>query len=171
MLFRSIYDYMDGKEPMLPGPDFPTGGIIINKNDIPNIMCTGHGSVKVRGRYNVSGQNIIFTEVPYGTRIEKLMEEIGVACEKGDITGVVDIRNEGDKKGVQLVIEVEKKVNPEAVVKMLFAKTRLQDSFSYNQIALVDRTPTELNLKDCCKIYVDHNIKCIIKESDRKSVV
>lgn len=161
----AIYDYMDGKEPMLPGPDFPTGGIIINKNDIPNIMRTGHGSVKVRGKYNVSGQNIIFTEVPYGTRIEKLMEEIGVACEKGDITGVTDIRNEGDKKGVQLVIEVEKKANPEAVVKMLFAKTRLQDSFSYNQIALVDRTPTELNLKDCCKIYVDHNIKCIIKES------
>ena len=162
---EAIYTYMDGGEPMLPGPDFPTGGIVINKNDIPNIMKTGHGSVKVRGRYEVKGQDIIFTEVPYGTRIENLMAQIGKGCEAGDITNVTDIRNEGDKNGVRLVIEVDKNTNPELIVKKLFAKTDLQSSFSYNQLALVDKTPTELNLKDCCKVYVDHNIACIIKEA------
>ena len=162
---EAIYTYMDGGEPMLPGPDFPTGGIVINKNDIPNIMRTGHGSVKIRGKYEVKGQEIIFTEVPYGTRIENLMAQIGKGCDSGDITNVVDIRNEGDKKGVRLVIEVDKNTNPELIVKKLFAKTDLQSSFSYNQLALVDKTPTELNLKDCCKVYVDHNVSCIIKEA------
>lgn len=162
---EAIYTYMDGGEPMLPGPDFPTGGIVINKNDIPNIMKTGHGSVKVRGKYEVKGQEIIFTEVPYGTRIENLMAQIGKGCDSGDITNVVDIRNEGDKNGVRLVIEVDKNTNPELIVNKLFAKTDLQSSFSYNQLALVDKTPTELNLKDCCKVYVDHNISCIIKEA------
>ena len=147
------------------GPDFPTGGLIINKNDIPNIMKTGRGSVKIRGKYEVKGQEIIFTEVPYGTRIENLMAQIGKGCDSGDITNVVDIRNEGDKKGVRLVIEVDKNTNPELIVKKLFAKTDLQSSFSYNQLALVDKTPTELNLKDCCKVYVDHNVSCIIKEA------
>ena len=74
---QAIYDYMDGKEPMLPGPDFPTGGIIINKNDIPAIMKTGHGSVKIRGKYTIEKQNIIFTELPYGIGTEDLITEIG----------------------------------------------------------------------------------------------
>lgn len=79
---QAIYDYMEGKEPMLPGPDFPTGGIIINKNDVPNIMRTGHGSVKVRGKYKIEKQNIVFYEIPYGTSIENLLNEIGTVCEK-----------------------------------------------------------------------------------------
>ena len=162
----AINDYLDGKEPMLPGPDFPTGGLIINKNDIPTIMKTGHGSVKIRGKYNVEKQNIVFYELPYGTRLEALMTEIGAACDEGKITNIVDIRNEtSKKKGIRLVIEVEKGINPEKVVKQLFAKTNLQNSFSYNQVALVGKTPTELTLKSAIKVYVDHNIDCIIREA------
>ena len=162
----AINDYLDGKEPMLPGPDFPTGGLIINKNDIPAIMKTGHGSVKIRGKYNVEKQNIVFYELPYGTRLEALMTEIGAACDEGKITNIVDIRNEtSKKKGIRLVIEVEKGTNPEKVVKQLFAKTNLQNSFSYNQVALVGKTPTELTLKSAIKVYVDHNIDCIIREA------
>lgn len=162
----AINDYLDGKEPMLPGPDFPTGGLIINKNDIPAIMKTGHGSVKIRGKYNVEKQNIVFYELPYGTRLEALMTEIGTACDEGKITDVVDIRNEtSKKKGIRLVIEVEKGINPEKIVKQLFAKTNLQNSFSYNQVALVGKTPTELTLKSAIKVYVDHNIDCIVREA------
>lgn len=160
----AINDYIDGNEPMLPGPDFPTGGIIINKNDIPAIMKTGHGSVKVRGRHEVDGQKIIFTEIPYGVGTEALMAEIGKACDNEEITGIKDIRNESNKKGFRLVIECEKGVSPKTIVGKLFAKTSLQTSFSYNQVALVDKTPTELNLKDCIKIYVDYNSKCIVRE-------
>ena len=161
-----IEKYVDGKEYSLPGPDFPTGGIIINKDDIPMIMKTGHGSVKVRGKYKIEQQNIIFYEIPYGTTIEGLISEIGKVCDEKEIEGISDIRDESGKRGLKIVIECEKNINPESIVMKLFAKTNLQISISYNQVALVDKTPTELNLDDCIKIYVEHNIKCFKREAE-----
>ena len=163
----AIYAYMDGEtEITLPGPDFPTGGVIINKKDIPAILRTGHGSVKVRGQYKIEKQNIIFYEIPYGTKTEDLMTEIGKASDEKAIEGISEIRNESNKKGLRIVIECEKGVSPESVVRKLFAKTNLQTSVSYNQVALIDKTPTELGLIDCIKIYVEHNIKCIVREAE-----
>lgn len=163
---QAIYDYLDDKEPSLPGPDFPTGGIVINKNDIPNIMKTGHGSVKVRGKYKIEkDKNIVFYEIPYGTTIEGLLTEIGKICDAKEIEGISEIRDESNKKGLRIVIECHKDVNPESIVQKLFHKTNLQTSISYNQVALIDKTPTELNLKQCIKIYVDHNINCLLKET------
>lgn len=162
----AIYDYIDGKEPMLPGPDFPTGGLVINKNDIPAIMRTGRGSVKIRGKYKIEKRNIIFYEIPYGTTIENILDEIGKVCDAKEIEGIEEVRNESNKKGLRIVIECKKGANPEFIVTRLFAKTNLQSSFSYNQVALVDKTPTELNLTDCIKIYIDHNIDCLIKETN-----
>ena len=161
-----IEKYVDGKQYSLPGPDFPTGGIIINKDDIPMIMKTGHGSVKVRGKYKIEQQNIIFYEIPYGTTIEGLISEIGKVCDEKEIEGINDIRDESGKRGLKIVIECEKNINPESIVMKLFAKTNLQISISYNQVALVDKTPTELNLDDCIKIYVEHNIKCFKREAE-----
>ena len=164
---QAINDYMDGKEPMLPGPDFPTGGIIINKNDIPGIMRTGHGSVKIRGKYTIEDNKIVFTEIPYGIATEPLIEAIGKLCDDGDITGIVDIRNESNrKKGFRLVLECGKDANISKIITLLFQKSDLQSSFSYNQVALIDKTPTELNLKDCCRIYVEHNCECIKRETE-----
>lgn len=163
---NAIFDYIDNKEPMLPGPDFPTGGIVINKDDIPNIMKTGHGSVKLRGKYNIEGNNIVFYEIPYGIATEALMEQIGNACDNGDIEGIKHIRNESTrKKGFRLVLECEKDANLNKVIFQLFKNTDLQTSFSYNMVGLVGKTPTELNLKDCCKIYVEHNNECIRREA------
>ena len=163
----AIYAYMDGEtEITLPGPDFPTGGVIINKKDIPAILRTGHGSVKVRGKYKIEKQNIIFYEIPYGTKTEDLMTEIGKASDEKVIEGISEIRNESNKKGLRIVIECEKGMSPETVVRKLFAKTNLQTSVSYNQVALIDKTPTELGLVDCIKIYIEHNIKCIIREAE-----
>ena len=161
----AINQYLSGEEPMLPGPDFPTGGIIINSKEIPAIMRTGHGSVKVRGKFEIDKQKIIFTEIPYGTSVEGLMTEIGEVSDAKEIEGIDNIRDESNKKGVRIVIECDKGTNPASVVNKLFAKTNLQSSFSYNQVALVDKVPTELNLKDCIKIYVDHNIDCITRET------
>ena len=163
---NAIYDYMDDKEPMLPGPDFPTGGQVINKNDIPNIMKTGHGSVKVRARYEIENNNIVFYEIPYGTNTEAIMNQIGEACDAGDITGVSNIRNESNRKGFRLVIETDGRTSIKTIINKIYKETNLQTSFSYNQVALVDKVPTELNLKQCIKIYVDHNIKCILREVD-----
>lgn len=161
---QCIYDYIDGKEFFLPGPDFPTGGIVINKDDIPEIMRTGHGSIKVRGRYKINKQKIVFYEIPYGTTIEGILDEIGSLCEEKTIEGIDEIRDESDKKGINIVIECSKDTNPESIVNKLFMKSSLQSSISYNQVALVSKTPTELNLEDCLKIYLEHNEDCLIKE-------
>ena len=162
---NAIKDYMDGQDPILPGPDFPTGGIIINQADIHGIMKTGHGSVKVRGRYKIEKQNIVFYEIPYGTTIEGLLTQIAEVCDKKEIEGISEIRDESNKKGLRIVIECDKGINPDAIAQKLFLKTDLQTSISYNQVALVDKTPTELNLKQCIEIYLDHNHKCLIKEA------
>ena len=161
---NAIFDFMDGKEPMLPGPDFPTGGIVINQKDIPAIMKTGHGSVKVRGKYKVEKSNIIFYEIPYGTTIEELLGEISAVCDAKEVEGISEIRDESNKKGIRIVIECNKGANPDAIANKLYSKTNLQTSISYNQVGLLDKTPVELTLADCCKIYVDHNIDCLIKE-------
>lgn len=161
---QAIYDYMDGKEVILPGPDFPTGGLIINSKDIPKIMATGHGSVKVRARYEVKKNNLIFYEIPYGTIVENILAEIGEVCEAKEIEGIVEARDETNNKGVRIVIECKKDVNPDAIAQKLYAKTNLQTSISYNQVALINKTPTEMNLVDCIKVYIDHNIDCLKKE-------
>ena len=160
---KAINDYLDGITPMLDGPDFPTGGLIINKDDIPKIMETGHGSVKIRARYNIENNKIIFYEIPYGETIEGLIAEVGKACEEKEIEGISDIHDESSKK-IRVVITCDKGIDPNIIVSKLYAKTNFQTTFSYNQVALIDKTPTELNLYDAIKIYVDHNIDCIIKE-------
>ena len=162
---QAIYDYLDGKEPMLPGPDFPTGGTIINKDDIPAIMQTGHGTVKVRGNYRIEKNKIIFYEIPYGLTIKGLLDEFD-AIDSKELEGVSRVYDDTSKKeGVKLVIECEKNADPDVIVQKLFLKTSLQSSFSYNQVALVDKTPVELNLKDCIKIYIDHNQDCLQRET------
>lgn len=162
---QAIMDYLLGKEPMLPGPDFPTGGVIINKDDIPNIMRTGHGTIKLRGKYKFEDNNIVFYEIPYGVGTEELMNEIGAAADEGKINGIKNIRNESNRKGFRLVIECEKSASLATVINLLFKETSLQTSISYNQVALIDKTPTELNLKQCIEIYVNHNIDCITREA------
>ena len=161
----AIDQYLRGEEPMLPGPDFPTGGQVINKNDIPSIMRTGHGSVKIRGRYRVEKNSIVFYEIPYGQNVEGLVAEIGKACDEGKIDGIEDINDYTDKKGVKIVIECKRGTNPDTIANKIYAHTNMQSSFSYNMVGLVGKTPTELNLKDCIKIYVDHNIECIVREA------
>ena len=163
---QAINDYMDGKEPLIPGPDFPTGGQIINGNELPNIIKSGKGSVKVRGKYNIEDNNIVFYEIPYGIATEDLMTQIGAACDEGKITGVKNIRNESNRKGFRLVIECDKNVSYNTVINLLFKETDLQTSISYNQVALVDKTPVELSLKDCIKIYIEHNVDCITRETE-----
>lgn len=162
---QAINDYIEGKEPSIPGPDFPTGGQVINAKEVPAMIKSGRGSVKLRGRYNLEGNNIVFYEIPYGVATENLMNQIGAAADEGKINGIKNIRNESNRKGFRLVIECEKNASVGSIINLLFKETDLQTSISYNQVALIDKTPTELGLKDCIKIYVDHNVDCISREA------
>ena len=162
---QAINDYIEGKEPSIPGPDFPTGGQVVNAKEVPAMIKSGRGSVKLRGRYNLEGNNIVFYEIPYGVATENLMTQIGAAADEGKINGIKNIRNESNRKGFRLVIECEKTASVGSIINLLFKETDLQTSISYNQVALIDKTPTELGLKDCIKIYVDHNVDCISRET------
>lgn len=161
----AINDYLDGKEPMLPGPDFPTGGLILNKDDIPKIMSTGKGTVRIRAKYECDGNDIIFNEIPYGLTVEKVVQELNdLADIDGKLDGVSEIKDETTKKSVRIVLRCKKDANIAKIISTVFAETSLQTSFSYNQVALVDGEPKLLNLKDCIEVYVKHNLSCIIKE-------
>ena len=162
----AIYTYMDGGVPTISAPDFPTGGLIINGDECADIISKGRGSVKIRARYKVEGNKIIFYEVPYGETIEGLLAQLGEVCNKGEIDGIVDAHDESNKKGIRIVVEVGRNVQPDAVAERIYQKTSFQSSFAYNMVALVDKTPTELSLKDCCRIYIKHNKECLIKESE-----
>lgn len=161
---KAICDYIDGNKPIIPAPDFPTGGLIINGNECPDIISKGRGSIKIRARYKVDKNKIIFYEIPYGETIEGLLKELGEACDNKEIEGIIDARDESNKKGIRFVIEIARGIQPDAVAAKIYQKTNFQTSFSYNQVALVGKTPTELSLEDCCNIYVKHNQECLIKE-------
>ena len=161
---QAIYDYIDGKEPEIIAPDFPTGGVIINGKDCKNIIKTGRGTVKIRGKYTLEGSDIVFTEIPYGVTVEKIIEQIGELADKGELNGVTSANDESNRKGLRIVIECEKVANLKKILNKLFASTDLQSTFSYNQVALVGKTPTELGLKDCIKYYLEHNKDCLVRE-------
>ena len=160
---KAILAYMAGEEPTLPGPDFPTAGVVINKNDFADIMKTGRGSVKVRAKYSIKGQVITITEIPYETTIEKILNDIDSVAEAENI-GISEVLDQTNNKGIKILIKCNKDTNPEVVMRKLFAKTDLQKSYAYNQVALVNKVPTLMSLKDCCKAYVEHNIECIRRE-------
>lgn len=142
--------------------DFPTKGIIINKDDLHIIHETGKGKVILRGKVEIKGSSILITELPYQVYVEPFIDDIKKLIKEGALTGIDDILNKSDKK--RLLVEINCTENPEQVLKMLYAKTDLQKNFNANQFALVGKTPKMLTLKDYIDIYVQHNLNCIQKE-------
>ena len=143
-------------------PDFPSGGTIINKDELSAIYKTGKGSVIVRGKVEIKGNNIFITELPYQTYVEPLLDEVKELISKDELTGIKNIYNKCDKK--RLLIEIECEGNPSVILTKLYKMTSLQKSYSANQYALVSKTPKLLNLKQYLDIYIQHNLECIKKE-------
>ena len=152
------------------GPDFPTGGVIINKDELPAAYMTGKGRARIRGEYtiesNKGADTIVFTSIPYKVSKEQLIIEIDKLCEDGVIEGVVAIRDETNKEGVRFVIELAKGVSSEPVIAKLFKNTRLEDTYSINQVALVDKKPRLLNLKQLLEIYNKHQRDVLIRKTN-----
>lgn len=164
----AILKTLDGEEvDTLPGPDFPTGGIIINKDELAQAYKTGKGRAIVRGKYEIEERNkkklIVFTEIPYDVRTEKLLDQINEYATKEKLEEINEIRDESGKKGLRIVIEVNKDVDEFKLLNKLFKGTDLQKSCSFNQVALVDKKPQLLTLKDAIKIYIEHQIDIIIR--------
>ena len=143
-------------------PDFPTGGIIINKNDLKTIYETGKGRVVLRAKTSVDGNSIYIHELPYQVYAEPWIDSVKELVTKEEIKGIKDIYNKSDKK--KILIEIECENAPLAVLDILFSKTDLQKTYNPNQYALISKVPQMLNLKKYIEVYVNHNLECIRKE-------
>ena len=155
---------------IIPGPDFPTGGIIYNKKEIVEAYKTGRGKVLTRAKTEIqetkSGMfQIVVTEMTYATNKATLIEKMADLVREGKIVGIKDLRDESDKDGVRIVIELKKDAYPQKVLNKLFTMTDLQKNFGVNMLALVDGIePQVLNLKDILEEYLAHR-KIVIRRS------
>ena len=149
----------------IKGPDFPTGGLIINQKELRNAYLTGKGRVRLRGKYTIEKskgyETLVFTEIPYKVSKEKLITDIDALCEEGKLSGINEIRDESNKQGVRFVLELAKGTNADVVANQLFALTDLETTFSINQVALVNKTPRQLTLLDIIKYYYQHQEEVI----------
>ena len=153
----------------ISGPDFPTGGLIINKDELPAAYLTGKGRARIRGEYKIEsdkrGDSIVFTSIPYKVSKEDLVKEIDKLCEEGKLEGVSTIRDESNKDGVRFVIELAKGVSTEPIIAKLFKLTRLEDTYSFNQVALIDKKPQLLNIKQLLEIYIAHQKDVLLRKT------
>ncbi|MBQ6565409.1 MAG: DNA gyrase subunit A [Clostridiales bacterium] len=145
----------------IKGPDFPTGGIILGKAGIRQAYYTGHGHIDVRCKSEIedmgnSRSRIVITEIPYMVNKATLVSKIADLVRDKRIEGISDIRDESDRNGMRIVIELKKDVYPQVVLNFLYKHTSLQETFGANMLALVDGKPRVLNLRDIIYYYLEH---------------
>ena len=147
----------------IKGPDFPTGGIVANKSELLSIYETGIGKLRLRGRVEVEKlkggkSNLVITEIPYtmiGANIGKFLTDVANLVETRKTTDIVDISNHSDKNGIRIVLELKKNADTENLLNLLYKKTRLEDTFGVNMLAVVDGRPETMGLKEIIKHHVD----------------
>ncbi len=155
---------------LLPGPDFPTGGIIVGKKGLRSAYATGHGKLKVRARAVLEeGKTkdvIIVKEIPYMVNKSMLIEEIANCVKNKLISGISDLRDESDRKGMRIVIELKKEANHEVVLNQLYKHTRMQTTYSINLLALADNKPKVMNLKELMINFIRHRRSVVIRRTN-----
>ncbi len=170
----------------IKGPDFPTGGIVINKDELADIYETGTGKIKVRGKVEFEKAkggktNVVITEIPYtmiGANIGKFLSDVAALSETKKTQDIVDISNQSSKEGIRIVIELRKDADPENFVNMLYKKTRLEDTFGVNMLAIYNGRPEIMGLKQVIKANVDFQYQTatrkynnlLAKELERKEI-
>lgn len=157
----------------IPGPDFPTGGIIMGADGLRQAYNTGVGTIVVRSKCEIvepktkkGHSEIIVTEIPYGLRKSTLLERIGEVAKEHIVDGITDLRDESSMKGMRIVIEVRNDVNPHVLLNNLYKYTQLQSSFGINNIALVDGRPEALSLKKALEVYITHQLDVITRRTN-----
>ncbi len=173
---------------LMPGPDFPTGGIIANKSDLPEIYETGTGKIKLRGKMEVElgrrrsdKDKLVITEIPYtmiGAGINKFLVDVADLVESRRLPDVTDISNQSSKEGIRIVLELKKDADIEKIKQILYKKTKLEDTFGVNMLAIADGRPETLNLRGILKNYMDFQYEnntrkyraLLDKELERKEI-
>lgn len=154
----------------LPGPDFPTGGIIMGLEGVKSAYETGRGSIKVRGKAHIEQTStgrmrIIITEIPYAVNKSKLVTKIAELVREKKLPEISDLRDESDRKGMRVVVELKQSAIPQVVLNKLYKHTPLETGFGVIQLALVDGEPKELTLKEMLSCYVEHQKDVVVRRT------
>lgn len=155
---------------VIKGPDFPTGGLIMGTTGIRDAYTTGRGSVKMRAKAHIETMSngkprIVVTELPYQVNKARLIEKIAELARDKQIEGITDLRDESDRKGMSIVIELRKDINPDIMLNQLYKHTQLQDTFGVIMLALVDNQPRILTLKQVLHYYIQHQEDVITRRT------
>ena len=155
---------------IIKGPDFPSGGIILGKSGIEEAYRTGRGKIKVKSVTNIepmaNGKNrIVVSEIPYMVNKARLIEKIAELVKLKKVDGITDLRDESDRSGMRICIELRRDVNPTIVLNQLFKHTQLQDSYGIIMLALVDQEPKILNIKDMLHYYMKHQEEVVTRRT------
>ncbi len=154
----------------ITGPDFPTGGTITGLTNLRQAYETGNGAIKVRAKVDISEaksgkKTITVTEIPYQVNKTRLIEKIADLAKEKRIEGITDLRDESNRNGIKIVIELRKDINAEVTLNNLYKFTPLQTSFGINMLALVGQKPKVLSLKETIEHYIDHQIEVLTRRS------
>jgi DNA gyrase subunit A len=152
------------------GPDFPTGAFIVGNKGIHDALLTGRGSIKMRAVTDVleirKGRTaIVVSEIPYQVSRDRITSKIAEIVNAKKVTGIADVRDETDRLGTRIVIELKRDGNPQVILNQLYKHTRLEENFAVNNVALVDGVPRTLNLADLVHHYIDHQLEVIERRS------
>ncbi|MDT8903430.1 DNA gyrase subunit A [Anaeroselena agilis] len=155
---------------VIKGPDFPTAGLILGHAGIRDAYNTGRGSVKMRAQARIEKMTngkyrILVTEIPYQVNKARLIENIAALVRDKVIDGITDLRDESDRSGMRIVIELRRDVNAEIILNQLYKHTQMQDTFGVNMLALVDGQPRTLNLAEVLRYYIEHQKEVIIRRT------
>ena len=155
---------------LVSGPDFPTGGYIWGREGIEDAFRTGRGRVVMRARSHVEQgsygkPSLIITELPYQVSKQRVIESVVQLAKKGQLAGLTDLRDESDRDGVRIVLELKRDANPRKILEKLFTKTQLQTTFGVIALALVDGIPRQLNLKEALEVWIDHRLNVIVRRA------
>lgn len=154
----------------IPGPDFPTGGYILGKKGLIDAYTTGVGTIYIRSKAHIDSfengkHEIVITEIPYGLRKTALIERIATIAKDKVVDGITDLRDETSMKGIRIVVELRKDVNPEVMLNNLYKYTQLQSSYGMNMICLVDNQPVAITLKKALEVYLAHQLDIITRRT------
>lgn len=158
----------------IKGPDFPTGGLILqddSSDTLAQIYGTGNGTVKMRARTRLEElsrgrMRIIVSELPYNVNKSSLIERIAEINREGGLEGITDLRDESDRQGMRIVIDLNKNTDPEKILATLYKRTQMDTTFNVNILALVDGSPHRLPLKQALKVYINHRLEVIRRRSE-----
>jgi len=154
----------------IPGPDFPTGGIILGREETQRAYTTGQGKVVIRGKAQIEEptkgrHQIVISELPYQTNKAELVQRIANLVKEKRIEGISELRDESDRQGMRIVVELKKEAQPEQVLNNLYKHTALQSTFFVNMLALVDGQPRVISLKEALRYYIDFRHQLIVRRS------